>query len=738
MKRFAKICVVALIVAVFVLTLAACNNNYTVTYCPPSNVEVTDQSPSQEYGVGATVTVLDNPFALDDYVFLGWTDGTKNYNVGDTFVMPAQNITLTARAEKILTVTEALAACSDTDGWKSDNLVYVKAMVKSVDNPTYGQMTITDGASEMSVYGSYSADGSTRYSELSEKPYAGDTVLFYAQLQNYGGSKEIYSGWIISFSKGQQNSDLDGYTQMTVAAARSEDAGAKVVLEGVVARITYAFGKVPSGYYLVDATNSIYVYDSQSAMQVSIGNKVKIAAVRANWILEKEQTNAQKFGYEGCIQVDSVTLLNNDNGNNAVDLGWVAESTVKKIMDTPVTDNLTTTIFKVNALVKKAVGTGFTNYYIDDLDGTTGSYVYTQCNGGDFDWLDEFDGKICTVYLSVINAKSSASGCAWRFLPVTVSNDNFVFDLSNAPQFAIDYYAAEQFEASYQGDPATQMITTVSSELLGFQDVVISYSSSNESVAYFESKNDTIVFHTDEEGDATITVTATYGTHSASKTFEVKMQKAEVYDGAISVKDAIDAELNSTVTVIGVVGPSVVNKEGFYLIDESGVIAVTTDTATMKTLSLGDKVVLQAKRENYSAGKGKIHTCLTNAEVLVNYHGNHEYSKNTFISGKTLQDFYNLKVDEDHATEVYIVKATVSVVESAYYSKIILVDGDTSVSLYCGSANQYAFLQQFKNQEVTVELVPCNWNGKNYYAGCVLSVTDADGNVVYNTLNFSK
>lgn len=738
MKRFAKICVVALIVAVFVLTLAACNNNYTVTYCPPSNVEVTDQSPSQEYGVGETVTVLDNPFALDDYVFLGWTDGTKNYNVGDTFVMPAQNITLTARAEKILTVTEALAACSDTDGWKSDNLVYVKATVKSVDNPTYGQMTITDGASEMSVYGSYSADGSTRYSELSEKPYAGDTVLFYAQLQNYGGSKEIYSGWIISFSKGQQNSDLDGYTQMTVASARSEEAGAKVVLEGVVACITYAFGKVPSGYYLVDATNSIYVYDSQSAMQVSVGNKVKIAAVRANWILEKEQTNAQKFGYEGCIQVDSVTLLNNDNGNNAVDLGWVAESTVKKIMDTPVTDNLTTTIFKVNALVKKAVGTGFTNYYIDDLDGTTGSYVYTQCNGGDFDWLDEFDGKICTVYLSAINAKSSASGCAWRFLPVTVSNDNFVFDLSNAPQFAIDYYATEQFEASYQGDPATQMITTVSSELLGFQDVVISYSSSNESVAYFESKNDTIVFHTDEEGNATITVTATYGTHSASKTFEVKMQNAEVYDGAISVKDAIDAELNSTVTVIGVVGPSVVNKEGFYLIDERGVIAVTTDTATMETLSLGDKVVLQAKRENYSADKGKIHTCLTNAEVLVNYHGNHEYSKNTFISGKTLQDFYNLKVDEDHATEVYIVKATVSVVESTYYTNIKLVDGDTSVSLYCSSANQYAFLQQFKDQEVTVELVPCNWNGKNYYAGCVLSVTDADGNVVYNTLNFSK
>lgn len=524
---------------------------------------------------------------------------------------------------------------------------------------------------------------------------------------------------------------------MTVAAARSENVGTKVVLEGVVARITYAFGKVPSGFYLVDSTNSIYVYDSQIAMQVTAGNKVKIAATRTNWILEKEQANAEKFGYEGCIQVDNCILLSNDNGNNDIDFSWVEESTVKKIMDTSVTENITTTIFKVNALVKKAVGTGFTNYYIDDLDGTTGSYVYTQCNGGDFDWLDEFDGKICTVYLSAINAKSSTSGCAWRFLPIVVSFDNFTFDVANAPQFALDYYVADKFVHTYNSDPKTELVTSVSSELLGFENVTVSYSSSDESVAYFSVESDKTYFHTGEYGTATITAVATLGSYSATKTISVTVKEALPYD-AISVKEATDAELDSIVTVVGIVGPSVVNKVGFYLIDESGVIAVTTDNATMETLSLGDKVILQAKRENYSADKGTVHTCLTNATILVNYYGDHEYSKKTFITGKTLQDFYNLKVSEDHTTEVFVVKATVSVVRSTYYTNIKLTDGNVSVTLYSSSANQYAFLQQFEDQEVTVELVPCNWNGKNYYAGCVLSVTDAEGNVVYNTLNFGK
>ena len=109
--------------------------------------------------------------------------------------------------------------------------------------------------------------------------------------------------------------------------------------------------------------------------------------------------------------MDDAIVISNDKGSADFDKSWITESTVKEIMDTPVTEDITAKIFKVNALVKKAPGNGFTNYYIDDIDGVTGSYVYTQCNGGDFGWLDEFDGKICTVYLVALNAKASTSGC---------------------------------------------------------------------------------------------------------------------------------------------------------------------------------------------------------------------------------------------------------------------------------------------------------------------------------------
>lgn len=686
---------------------------------------------------GDTLTIAENTFSLEGHLFAGWTDGEKDYAVGEQLVMPEHNVVLTARWEKILTVAEALAACSDQSGWEADSRVYVRGTVKSIDNPSYGQMTLTDGTSTISVYGSYGADGEKRYSELDEKPYAGDEVLLYALLKNFNGSKEINSGWIVSFTRNQTEFDISDYTAKTIAQARQEDVGAKVILEGVVARITYAEGMVPSGFYLVDSTNSIYVYDSQITPQVSIGNKVKIAAERTNWILDNEQQNAARFNYTGCIQVASATLLENDKGNNNLDFGWVTESTVKAIMDTPASQNITTTIFKVNALVKEAVGNGFTNYYIDDLDETTGSYVYTQCSGGDLGWLKPFDGKICTVYLSAINAKSSASGCVWRFMPIAVSDDNFTFDAANAPQFALDYFVADKFIGTYNSDPKVELVTSVSSQLLGVENVAITYSSADESIAYFSVEEDKTFFHTGEYGTTTITATAKLGSTTATKTISITVVEPVKYD-AVGVKDAIDAELDSTVTVVGIVGPSAVNKPAFYLIDDDGVIAVTTDSATLASLSIGDKVVLQGKRENYSADKGTVHTCLTNATVLVNYYGDHEYSKKSFITGTTLQDFANLDYNEDHTTEVRVVKATVAITSTKYYTNIKLQDGATSVSLYCSSANQYEFLKQFEEQEITVELIACNWNGKNYYTGCVLSATDSQGNVFYNTLNFGK
>lgn len=644
----------------------------------------------------------------------------------------------TTDAYETITVAEALELCGEP-GNVTEDRYYIRATVKSIDNAQYGAMTIEDETGSIYVYGTYSADGSIGYSEMTDKPYAGDEVLLYCILQNYNGTKEVKNARLIEYVKVEQTFDESEYTEMSVADARAAEKGAKIKTDGVVARITYADGMIPSGVMLVDETGSIYVYDSDLAQRVQIGNKITILADKTYWILDSEQGNASKFGYKGCNQLESVKLVSNDEKtDNAFDKSWIPESTVKDIIETSVTEDITTSIYKVNALVKKVQGTGFINYYIFDLDGETGSYVYTQCSGSDFAWLDAFDGKICTVYLTALNAKSTTSDCFFRLLPVLVEDNGFQFDTKNTAEHVVKYYGIGQFNASYTGDPALELVTEVSSELLGFADAELTYSTSDSSVVTFTTADGKTVFHCKKSGTAEITVSCTYEGVTYSQKVTVTVTANESYD-YVDVKTVIDSEKETEVTVKGIVGPSLVNQSGFYLIDETGVIAVLVDASVFENIAVGNEIVLKGVRSvknekgDYYFGQSHI----SDVEILANYYGAHAYSDATFVTDKTLADFYDLDVLTDYTTDVYVLKATVDVVETNFYTTIKLVDGSTSVSLYCSGAGQYSWLKAFAGQEVMLEIAPCNWNGKNYYAGCVLAVRTADGKIV-NELNFAN
>ena len=519
---------------------------------------------------------------------------------------------------------------------------------------------------------------------------------------------------------------------ITISAARAAKKGTEVTVTGVVAQITYANGKKPSGVMLVDDTGSIYVYDSNIANAVKVGNTITIKGTKALWILDTEVSSASKFGYEGCNQIDSATLISNDGKVSAFSTKGIPTATVKEIMDTPVTEDITSKIFKVTALVKKAPGSGFVNYYINDLDGTTGTYVYTQCNGSDFSWLDKFDGKICTVYVTALNAKSSSSGCIWRFLPIEVKDEGFDVKSVNIAEHVVKYYGLPQFLTTYTGDPAMDLLSTVSGELLNYKDAKLTYASSDTKVATVSGN----VLHCLSTGKVTITVTGSYGgkTYSGKITLNVTVsQQTEQFP---TVAEAIAAKVGDAVTVKGIVGPSLVNKTGFYLIDKTGVIAVETTAAVMETIEIGHEVVLEAKRGINTKDKAYGQTCLKEATIKTNYFGKHEYPTDAFKGELTLREFYNLPVTTDYTTHVYTITATVEVGGSAYYTNIKLTDDGTSVNLYCSSAAQYKWLQAYAGQEITMEIAPCNWNSKAYYTGCVLAVINEDGTKVYNTLNF--
>ena len=641
-----------------------------------------------------------------------------------------------------ITIAQAMELCGEP-GNKTTERYYIRAIVKSITNPQYGQMVIEDETGTMSVYGTYSADGSLTFMQLEERPVKGDEVLLHCILQNYNGTKEIKNARLIEFKSNQGNIDESNYTEMSIAEARAADKGDLVKVEGVVAQITYATGLKPSGVYIVDETNSIYVYDVDLAGRAAVGNTVTILAEKDYWILETEQSSADKHGYTGCNQLTNVTVVSLENTTADFNASWVEETTVKEIMDTPLTENITTTIYKVNALVKVVEGSGFINYYFDDIDGETGSYTYTQCNGNDFTWINEFDGKICTVYLSVINYKSTASGCVARFLPIKIIDEGYQFNTNDAGEFAVKYYGVDQFLSEYNADPAKEMVTTVSSELLGFENATLTYASSDTDVIYFAEEDGKTVMHCKYNGTTTITITGTYGEYSYSQTVEVTFKDPSSIS-YISVADAIlvapnQEEDGSVVTVRGIVGPSVVNKNGFYLFGEDGsmIAVLVNDTAQFKGLAIGNKVILTGVRERYikddsSATAGQ--TCIVNAVIDVNLFGNHEYPTTKFEQ-LTAEEFYKLDKTVDYSTKVFVVTVTVQVNETAYYTNISLVSGGTKITLYCSGAGQYSWLTAFAGQEVTLELAPCNWNDKTFWAACALAVY-TEGGKTLNTLNF--
>lgn len=749
MKSRKLLALILVLVVAFAVCLVACTetdtdepvvNEYQVTFVFGDGYDI---FVVEDIFEGSKIAPPEEVPTRVGYAISGWYatedfSGEKWNFESDTLT---GNLTLYAKWEEAeISIAQALAIANALqDGEKTEGRYLIRGKVASIDNPTYGQMTLTDGTNSISVYGTYSADGSKRYSDLSEeeKPFKDDEVLLYAVLQNFKGNGEVYSGWILEFVRGQaEGYNPDDYKAVTVNEARTAERGSLLQVTGVVACITYANGMKPSGFYLIDNTNSVYVYDSNVAPRVSVGNTVTVNGEKTYWILETEQGNADKFGYKGCCQLQNAHLEENDGKVSDFDTSWIPESTVKEVMDTPVTEDISTTVFKVNALIKKAENTGFTNYYIDDLDGRTGSYVYTQCNGKDFAWMDEFDGKICTVYLSAINAKSTASGCTWRFIPVAVSDDNFLFDLNDAGKYAVIYHGLEQFQPEYSADPELEVLTSVSSDLLEFEGATLTYSSDNEAVVYFDGN----VMHVGEAGVAHITVTGKYLEYqSYSETVTVTVTASEKID-ALVVAEAIASEVDTEVTAIGIVGPSLVNQIGFYLIDDTGVIAIRMKNKDdMKKFSVGNEIVVKGTRAQFkSTDTLPGQTCLLDSELVANNFGSHEYSTATFIEGKTIKDLYELDATENHTTDVYVVEAKIILTNNERTVKAQGEDG-TELTLYCSGKGQYAWiLDEYAGQTLTMEIATVNWNNKSWYAGCVLAIYLPDGTKIVNELNFNS
>ncbi len=105
--------------------------------------------------------------------------------------LPEANSTLTIA--KIIELAEKM-----TSDVYSEGKYYVVGEITEVYNTTYGNMKIKDAEGNiLTIYGTYSADGETRYDALTTKPVAGDTVKIYGIIGQYNGTPQVKNGWIV-------------------------------------------------------------------------------------------------------------------------------------------------------------------------------------------------------------------------------------------------------------------------------------------------------------------------------------------------------------------------------------------------------------------------------------------------------------------------------------------------------------------------------------------------------------
>ena len=117
------------------------------------------------------------------------------------------------------------------------------------------------------------------------------------------------------------------------------------------------------------------------------------------------------------------------------------------------------------------------------------------------------------------------------------------------------------------------------------------------------------------------------------------------------------------------------------MIDNTGVISVTTTKEELTKFKQGNRVVIEGVRtQNRATATLKGQAKIGDAVLVHNYFGEHEYSTETFEES-TLAEVARLinSTSEDYTTDVYVVEASI---KSQGYTNIIEIGG---INTYSGN-----------------------------------------------------
>ena len=206
-----------------------------------------------------------------------------------------------------LTIKEAIAlGASKEHNVYTTGKYYVTGVIKSVYNTQYGNMYIQDeDGNELCIYGTYSADGSTRYDAMEVQPVVGDTVTIYGIIGQYNGTPQIKNGWITEHTPAGSTPEVPEQPEQPEVP----ETPAFGLITAPVAGTAYKFGMIHDGV----STTDVYYINGKMASTYYFGTVTDPAAALDVYL---EETTG---GYYMYTMIDGVkTYINMEVSNTHV------------------------------------------------------------------------------------------------------------------------------------------------------------------------------------------------------------------------------------------------------------------------------------------------------------------------------------------------------------------------------------------------------------------------------------
>ena len=501
--------------------------------------------------------------------------------------------------------------------------------------------------------------------------------------------------------------------------------GEIATVRGVVVKHNYTGQSTPyiTGFWLADKTGSIYVYGENVAKSVKVGNTVVVKGVKEYYIPQNDAGAAASVNYKGMLQLTSPEILENDNKTSLViDKNVITTTTVKDILETPLTEDITGKIFRVKGRWSKVTPADFTNYYLNDLNRVDSIMAYTQSNGKDYKWTDPYDGK--TVEMLIIVSIGKPGVGAWRMCPVSFIDDNVQVSAQEEANYAAERLLNE-FADTYNTE--TTVTFAKEDEFLAGSNRTISSSSNQITVNNGETEN-SVVISASELGKITIEASVTFdgATGTAIKEIEI-VEKPKVPSTPIAeVKEMEDgSEVTIEAVVAKVTYKGSMTPQGLFLADETGTIVLRCEDNKLDLIADikdGNKVVVKGTVAHYVKNAGHASNAgysgdlqLTNPEIIDVDTNAHEIPVTSYTES-SITEIMNTLPSTNISSSMFIVRAKVIKNVNAYATSYNLAEvdgGAASLPLYSqNSGNDFKWLDEYEGQEVTIIVAVQNLNLK--------------------------